>query len=497
MTVIVDSLADFTLEQFRRVAWLGEPVEIGRAARQRIAAARGGFMGLLESDPTQVIYGVTTGYGSAANELLDAEGRARQAKLPPYSLGIGLGERLPERVVRGIVFARLASFVSGHAAVSPEIVEAVAGMLDGRPLPAMFLEGQIASGEMYPLNALFGALIGEGCAEKDGGSLVNGAPCSAALLGDVVLRARNRLTLAHQVFALSIEACRAPLEAYDPALGGVWSNPYDTAALTQLNAQLRGAEPGGRLPGQAPVSWRILPRVLGQLHRVLAGATESLAAALGSAGDNPLYLFPDAAHPLGRMLSNGSFHDCAPYWAIDSLGFAWAELTILSGRHAVKLHDPKIIGPDAVGVGAIEPTTIGDAMSARTAPRSHLTRPLTHSHSWFSRKALELARPTFLPVDDAGDFQSDVLMPSFYAFEKEGEIAGCLDCCLAILAAVASQVLWDEKRDPAPPLTGFLAEVRDLFPPAETLRDLGRDLERLRTALAARSLAAGGPGDAV
>lgn len=140
MMVMVNSPADISVEHFRRMAWEGEPVEIGHDAWQRIKNARRDFMRLVESDPTQMIYGVTTGYGSAAKERLDAEGRTKQARLRPDTLGIGLGRNLPERVVRGIVFARLASFVSGFAAVSRDIVEAVVRMLDGRPLPVVLLE---------------------------------------------------------------------------------------------------------------------------------------------------------------------------------------------------------------------------------------------------------------------------------------------------------------------------------------------------------------------
>ena len=149
---------------------------------------------------------------------------------------------------------------------------------------------------------------------------------------------------------------------------------------------------------------------------------------------------------------------------IDAIGFAWAELAVLSGRHVVKLHHPDIVG---------------SAAGWRYAS-GHNTHPLTSTHAWFARKARDLARPTFMPVDDVGNVQSDLLLPSFYAYEKEGNIADCFDTCLAILAAVASQVLWSQDREPAPPLRDFLATVRDAFPPVEDLRNLGRDVETLK-----------------
>ena len=100
MTLIIDSLADFTLENFRRVAWQAEPMTIGPQGRSRIEETRAAFMRLVDSDPAEPIYGVTTGFGDTAKTRLDAAAR----------------------VVRGIVFARLSSFVSGYAAVSPDMV---------------------------------------------------------------------------------------------------------------------------------------------------------------------------------------------------------------------------------------------------------------------------------------------------------------------------------------------------------------------------------------
>ncbi len=50
MTVVVDRRADFTLDSFRRVAFAGEQAEIGAAAREAMAAARRGFVALLDSE---------------------------------------------------------------------------------------------------------------------------------------------------------------------------------------------------------------------------------------------------------------------------------------------------------------------------------------------------------------------------------------------------------------------------------------------------------------
>ncbi|TIX68225.1 MAG: histidine ammonia-lyase, partial [Mesorhizobium sp.] len=64
---------------------------------------------------------------------------------------------------------------------------------------------------------------------------------------------------------------RAPLEHYDPALDALWGDEHEATALRGLREFLAGAGTGRR-NYQAPVSYRIVPRILGQAHRALASA---------------------------------------------------------------------------------------------------------------------------------------------------------------------------------------------------------------------------------
>ena len=137
MPLSLASRADLTLANFRRVAWQGEAARFAPAALARMTASRRQFLDLLESDPELTIYGVTSGYGQHANKRLSSEERRRQARRPPHGPAVAFGPPLPERVVRGIVFARLANYVEGHAAASAELAAAVASMLEGeRPRSA-------------------------------------------------------------------------------------------------------------------------------------------------------------------------------------------------------------------------------------------------------------------------------------------------------------------------------------------------------------------------
>ena len=83
-------------------------------------------------------------------------------------------------------------------------------------MPSVPASGQGGAGEILALYPLFAELSTRFELEvKERGSLINGSPCAAALVADAALAARRRVRLAEQVFALSIEAFRAPLEHYD------------------------------------------------------------------------------------------------------------------------------------------------------------------------------------------------------------------------------------------------------------------------------------------
>ena len=148
MTVIIDHRSDLTLDTAHRVAWQGEGVSLGANARKALVEGRDRLQRILEHDPDVTIYGVTTGAGQMAKRKLKPEERKGWARMSPVGAASSWGDLLPERVVRTIVLARLANFVEGNAAVSPEIAEGVAAMLGGAPMPPLPAKGQGGAGEI-------------------------------------------------------------------------------------------------------------------------------------------------------------------------------------------------------------------------------------------------------------------------------------------------------------------------------------------------------------
>ena len=469
---VLERRADINLESFRCVAWEGEAVRLSDAAKSRIAAARRAFLGYLDACPDRRVYGANTRVGPGVKKVLQGADLHTQNARRPGASGVSFGEKLPTRVVRGILLSRLANFVEGNSGVSLPVVEAVAGMLDGRVLPAVPGRGNGAAGEINALGHLFFEMADTvEMGPKDNSALTNGSPCASALVADAALSARRRIDLATRVFALAIEGFRAPLEHYDPVLADCWGNPNDRAALDALAQCLDGAATE-RIAWQAPVSYRVIPRLLGQAFQALRQAEECARWSLTSITDNPTYLPPGTEHtpasefPYGRVLHAGGFHNAAAYTAMDALAGVWADLVLLADRLCAKILDDKVSGlPHGLDGGAVY-----------DAPR-YLPGALVA----FGEQARRAAQRTFLPGSGeyAAQGQSDIGTPVFSAWHADAEAGDCMLAALAVLAASSAWALDVGGRRPAPALRRLHATVRDLVPPLDAPRLLGPDLEAL------------------
>jgi histidine ammonia-lyase len=471
MPIILTTRDDINLDTVFRVAWKRETVEISGKALDRIAECRASFLQLIDSDPAPVIYGVTTAMGELASQRLAHDERDRHARIKAFAAATSFGEPLPDRVVRAIALARLTNFIEGNAATTPRMALAVAAMLDGGAMPTVPSAGQGGAGEILALYPLFADLTARFDLEvKERGSLINGSPCAAALVADAALAARRRVRLAQKVFALSIEAFRAPLEHYDTALDALWGDEHEAAALRGLREFLVGAG-DGRRNYQAPVSYRIVPRVLGQAHRALGAAERAATISLASISDNPVYIPPDDTHPLGRCISTGGYHNAMATPALDDLAAIWADICLLCDRHGSKLLNGKVSQlPDLLMTGRHWADSDGHGNVG------YVPMAITG----YLEQAKLAAQRTFIPgTESAGAGQDDVATTAFFAWTKEATAGRCVDAALAMLAMLASQALDVTGRAPPPALEPFVADIRSLVPPVGDDRVLGPELAKL------------------
>ena len=276
------------------------------------------------------------------------------------------GPAICQLVVPGLAFSSAThSACRGSAGTSRG---AVAGMLDDGQLPIVPSQGNGGSGEILPLGHLFGALSSRIVEDsREAMSLINGSPCASALVADAALSGRNRLALAERVCALTAEAIRTPDEQHSPLLESLWQEEHEVAALRTLRELLAGGA-GDRRHFQAPVSFRILPRVLGRLRRATAEAERAATSSLAAVSDNPVYVLPCEGYPLGATLSNGSYHNAQAPPAMDGLATAWADICQLLERQTERLlTDPTVFGEGHVPVKILYMVQTWWAEEARAA----------------------------------------------------------------------------------------------------------------------------------
>ena len=325
---------------------------------------------------------------------------------------------------------------------------AVAAMLDGTALPVVPARGQGGAGEILALSHLsWQVATTVPLAEKDVLSLINGSPVASALVADAAIAARRRLGIAVDVLALAAEGFRTPPSHFASELETLWNNPHDAWALQSLRDRL-GASGTPRRPYQAPVSFRILPRMLGLAHRASSEAEVIAEEALAAVTDNPVILQGGDAAP-GEAVSNGGFHNPYAPAAMDALAASSANLCLIAGRLAAKLLDETVsrlpaqlqLGDDSY-LGCLPMAITGYEEEARLA-----------------------CQPTLLPGSESGGFgQNDVASPAPLAWTKQERAGLLLEASLAALAPIALRALRVTGTAVPPRLAALVAEIERHVP---------------------------------
>ncbi len=473
-TIVLNSIRDFTLSTAERL-WAGahgivlgaegrSTVEAGHLAFQRFLAEKGGY-----------VYGSTTAPGARAKTILTSEAVKSQGatfgQFITMRPGIA-GRSLSRRTVRLALLARLTNALSGHGKISLPTAERIAALAESPP--EVPLQGLASSGEVMALSWLLAPLAEASLEPGEAMALVNGSPFSTAMVSEVAITARRNLQLADLVFALSVEAARAPLEHYRVELADHWPDPFYKGCLERLNELLNGAHPA-RLAHQAPVSWRIIPNILASARRAQAQVSEIATISLAAVKDNPTFLAgPDG----GEVVSSGGYHDHQAARSIESVTVAYADLCLLIAKQVTRLVDGSGLGlPPLLVRGA------GDGVGTEYFVWT-LTEPVVRANHAATPVGLNAS------LEDPVGNQSDVAQPVFISYARHLEAGDALHQCLAVLYTVALLALDIDGRTPPPALSSLVEYVGMFNPNMPTAAAAGSPLREVLDALVAWTEAA-------
>ncbi len=349
------SLSIFTVQQ---VARHGQLVEIGDAAIERLRACHGILEAAIASGRT--MYGINTGFGSFAHRRVSgSELRDLQRNLI-RSHSAGVGDLLPEEVVRGMMLLLASSLSRGHSGVRPVVVETLIAMLNGRVTPCVPRTGSVgASGDLAPLAHIALTMIGEGCATLDGESMDGAAAMQRAKVKPITLEAKEGLALingthlmaclgalaiadcdrlldaAIAAAAMSIDACRATDAFLDERVHALRNQSGPARVAARLRNLLGESEiiPSHSVDDprvQDPYSLRCAPPVLGAALDAVEYVREQVEAELGAVTDNPLIFADDG--DLRTVVSAGNFHGMPLAIPLDALSIAVSHIAGIAER---------------------------------------------------------------------------------------------------------------------------------------------------------------------
>ena len=118
---------NLSLEQVVAVARHGASVVLSNEARVRMRRSRR-VVEILLAEKVKV-YGLTTGFGSKKNVFIDPEETQRLQRNLIRSHSCGVGDPLPEDVVRATILLRANTLALGLSGIRTEIVEALLSLL--------------------------------------------------------------------------------------------------------------------------------------------------------------------------------------------------------------------------------------------------------------------------------------------------------------------------------------------------------------------------------
>jgi len=476
-----------TLPDVVAVAREGAVVQLSPEAIRRVERARALVDQLVRSRTP--VYGVTTGFGKFSDVIISPDQTVQLQRNLLMSHACGVGDPLPEEVVRAMMLLRAQALAQGHSGIRPETLRLLVEMLNRGVHPVVPSQGSLgASGDLAPLAHMALPLIGLGEAyyqgqrlsgeealrraglrpvelsSKEGLALINGTQAMTGIGALALYDALGLAKVADIAAALTAEALGAIASAWDPRIQALRRHKGQAESAENLRLLVRGSRlitRPGQLRVQDAYTLRCIPQVHGASRGALSHVAEVLGGELNAVTDNPL-LFPDD----GTVISGGNFHGQPVALAMDYLAIAVAELADMAERRIERLVNPALSGLPAF-------------LTRQGGLHSGLMIPQYTAASLVSENKV-LAHPASVDSIPSSANQEDHVSMGTTAARKARQVVANTTRVLAIELLCAAQAV--EFVGPEGLGAGTRAAyraVRDVVPPLDGDRVLAPDIERL------------------
>ena len=362
--IIVDG-ESLTLDQIAQVATGGVKIAVSSSAKNKVQKSRRVIEAAIRDK--KIVYGITTGFGALSNVIIS---RAKCRQLQQNILmshAAGVGEPLPDELVRVIFLLVINSKAKGYSGIRWTTLQALCDMFNAGVIPCVPARGSVgASGDLAPLSHLALVLTGRGkariksgwltgkqilkkaklkpvtLAEGEGLGLTNGTQVMTAIGAWVTLKAKRLSKLADIAGAMSLEVLLGTNTQFHKQIHRIRPHKGQIDSAANMRNLTAGSEIISSHKDcdhvQDAYSLRCLPQVHGASRDTLRFAWQTIETEINSATENPL-IFPD-----GQILSGGNFHGQPVALAMDHLAVALAEWANISERRIERMVNPTLSG---------------------------------------------------------------------------------------------------------------------------------------------------------
>jgi histidine ammonia-lyase len=308
---------------------------------------------------SEPLYGINTGFGSLYNRYISDDNLEKLQNNLVKSHACGTGDRVPEEIVRLMLFLKIQSLAYGHSGVQLATVQRLIDWYNQGVTPIVYEQGSLgASGDLAPLAHLSLPLIGLGEVQvegntlpgdqlehrfgwkpihlkaKEGLALLNGTQFMNAYGVYACLHAHRLLALANRISALSLDVFDGRIEPFTESVHHLRPHNGQVEVARTIRTLLKGSELI-QLPKQHvqdPYSFRCIPQVHGATHDAVQFVSGVITTEVNSVTDNP-NIFPET----DEIISAGNFHGQPLALGLDFLAIALSELGSISERRTYQL----------------------------------------------------------------------------------------------------------------------------------------------------------------
>ena len=475
-----------TLADLRSVWAAPVEVTIGAAAKERAARAADVVAAVVSSG--EQVYGINTGFGQLADVRIDDAELVHLQENLIRSHACGVGDLLPDEVVRLTMVMKLGALAQGNSGVSQHLLDTLAGVINAGIYPLVPAKGSVgASGDLAPLAHMSGALLGIGevrvdgrivtaadaladagieahrLRPKEGLALINGTQVSTAIALAAVFRTEHVLAAALISGAMALDAIKGSDTPFDARVQDVRGQPGQIAIAEALRGLTEGSDIRASHRDckrvQDPYSIRCQPQVMGACLDVLRHVADTLTIEANAVSDNPL-VFPEE----GDILSGGNFHAEPVALAADYLALAIAEIGALSERRIALLIDSHLSGlpPFLVEEGGLNSGFMLPQVTA--AALASENKSLAHPASVDS-------------IPTSANQEDHVSMATFAANRLHVMLDNVADIVAIEMLAAGQGIEFHRPQKSSPALEQALQRLRSVSPHYDTDRPLATDIE--------------------